>query len=99
VSSRRTIGATPFRGGGDRRRCCWYYLWFPDNGEHGAVDLSESEEALSEFGQSEVARTIPEVYPVQGSPVGETAEVIMLPGLSPDRGTASRQSDAASPFV
>jgi hypothetical protein len=76
----------------DRRRCCWYYLRFPDTGEHGAVYLSASEEVLREFGQSEVARTIPEVYPVQGSPVGETAEAIMLLRLSPDRVTASRQS-------
>jgi hypothetical protein len=82
-----------------KHRHVWYYLWFPDNGEKGAVDLSESEEALSEFGQSEVARTLPEVYPDRGSPGGETAEVIMLLRLSPDRGTASRQSDAASPFV
>jgi hypothetical protein len=58
----------PFGTCGPKHRRVWHYLWFPDNGEHGAVDLSESEEALSEFGQSEVARTIPEVYRSTGRP-------------------------------
>lgn len=60
-----------------------YYLRFPATGEHGAVYLWESEEAMSAFRESELARTIPEAYQVQGVPDIQVAEVVML--LHPDR--------------
>jgi heme-degrading monooxygenase HmoA len=60
-----------------------YYLEFPDTGEHGAVYLWESETAAREFRDSELRRTIPSAYDVQGDPDIRSAEVVML--LRPDR--------------
>ena len=54
-----------------------YYLRFAGTGEHGAVYLWESEAALKEFQESELRRTIPSAYKVQGTPDIQTAELIM----------------------
>ncbi|MGC9445294.1 MAG: 4Fe-4S binding protein [Candidatus Methanospirareceae archaeon] len=59
-----------------------YYLSFPTTGEHGAIYLWESEEALQEFRESELARSIPDVLQIQGTSDVETAEVVMV--LRPD---------------
>lgn len=64
-----------------------YYLRFPETGEHGAVYIWESEEALEAFGRSELAHTIPDVYRVQGSPSGEVAGVVMVLHPSLERAT------------
>jgi heme-degrading monooxygenase HmoA len=53
-----------------------YYLRYA-SGEHGAVCVWNSEAALEAFGRSDLARTIPEAYRVDGDPIGETAEVVM----------------------
>lgn len=55
-----------------------YYLRFPTTGEHGAIYLWESEEALKEFRESELARSIPNVLQIQGTSDVETAEVVMV---------------------
>lgn len=39
--------------------------------------MSEDEEALAHFRQSELYRTIPTAYEVQGNPDVRTAEVVM----------------------
>ena len=54
-----------------------YYLRFAGTNEHGAVYLWESESALKEFQQSELRRTIPSAYQVQGAPDIQTAELVM----------------------
>jgi heme-degrading monooxygenase HmoA len=55
-----------------------YYLRFPETGEHGAVYVWESEEALKEFREGELARSIPETYQVQGASDRTTAEVVLV---------------------
>jgi heme-degrading monooxygenase HmoA len=60
-----------------------YYPRFPSTGEHGAVYLWESEEAMKAFRESDLARTIPKVYQVQGVPDIQVAEVVMV--LHPDQ--------------
>lgn len=62
-----------------------YYLRFPATGEHGAVYVWESREALRAFEESDLARTIPDAYRVEGSPSGEVAEVVMVLHGSLDR--------------
>jgi hypothetical protein len=52
-----------------------YYLRFP-GGEHGAVYLWNSSEAMQAFRESDLARSIPEAYDVQGAPQVEFAEVV-----------------------
>jgi heme-degrading monooxygenase HmoA len=61
-----------------------YYLRFPTTGEYGAVYVWESEEAMKEFRESELGRTISTAYQVQGVADAETAEVVLL--LRPDTG-------------
>jgi len=60
-----------------------YYLRFTETGEHGAVYLWESEEALKAFGESELRRTIPDAYEIQGTSDILAAEVVMV--LHPER--------------
>lgn len=43
-----------------------YYLRFPATGEHGAVYLWDTQEALTRFRQSDLAGSIPEAYQIQG---------------------------------
>lgn len=52
------------------------------SGEHGAVYLWDSAETLRQFRQSDLARTISEVYRVQGTSEIQIAEVVMA--LRPD---------------
>ena len=54
-----------------------YYLQFRDTGEHGAVYVWESEEAMERFRSSDLARSIPEAYSVDGSPEVTIADVAM----------------------
>lgn len=54
-----------------------YYLRFPDTGEYGAVYLWESRAALDEFRSSELFRTIPAAYEVQGKPDVQIGELIL----------------------
>jgi heme-degrading monooxygenase HmoA len=65
-----------------------YYLRFRTTGEHGALYLWESEEALKEFRESELARTIPNAYQIQGASDVVTADVVMVlrPDVIPDKG-------------
>ncbi len=55
-----------------------YYLSFPDSGEHGAVYLWESADALRAFSGSDLARTIPDAYQVDGDPQVEIADVALV---------------------
>ena len=55
-----------------------YYLAFPSTGEHGAVYVWESTQAMQTFRESDLARTIPEAYQVQGAPAVEVAEVSLV---------------------
>ena len=53
-----------------------YYLAYP-SGEHGAVYVWESAEALAEFRRSDLARTIAEAYQVEGDPESEVCDVVL----------------------
>ena len=55
-----------------------YYMRFPATGEYGAVYLWESEDDLQRFRESDLARTIPEAYRVQGDPDVQLAEVVLV---------------------
>jgi heme-degrading monooxygenase HmoA len=52
-----------------------YYLRFP-GGEHGAVYLWESRDAMQAFRESDLARSIPDAYKVQGAPDVQIAEIV-----------------------
>ena len=54
-----------------------YYLAFP-SGEHGAVYVWDSPEAMAAFRTTDLARTIPEAYQVQGQPQVEVADVSLV---------------------
>lgn len=54
------------------------YLRFRETGEFGAVYVWESEEAIARFRESELARTIAEMYEVEGKPHTELAEVALV---------------------
>jgi heme-degrading monooxygenase HmoA len=54
-----------------------YYLRYPETGEHGAVYVWESREALEAFNRSDLGRSISDVYRVGGTRRGETAEVVL----------------------
>jgi heme-degrading monooxygenase HmoA len=54
------------------------YLRFRDSGEFGAVYVWESEEALERFRESELARSIPDAYRVEGAPQAELADVALV---------------------
>ena len=60
-----------------------YYLRFDATKEHGAVYLWDSADDLRQFRESDLARSIPEAYRVQGTPDVQVAEVVMVlhPGL------------------
>jgi heme-degrading monooxygenase HmoA len=59
------------------------YLRFRDTGEFGAVYVWESEEDLERFRESELARTIPTAYQVEGESSLEVADVPLV--VDPDR--------------
>jgi len=75
-----------------------YYLSFPATGEHGAVYLWESGEALQAFRESELARTIPTAYEVQGAPDVQVGEVVLTlhpgggPVTTPGRSAGAREA-------
>jgi hypothetical protein len=52
-----------------------YYLRFPEAGEHGGVYLWASTESFHGFRESELARTIPDAYRVEGPPYVQLADV------------------------
>ena len=56
------------------------YLRYRDTGEHGAVYIWESEEALAQFREMDLARTIPSVYEVDDVPSSEIADVCLVLG-------------------
>lgn len=61
------------------------YLRFQDTGEFGAVYLWDSEEHLRRFRETDLARTIPDAYRVDGAPTFEIADVQLI--VQPDRVT------------
>ncbi len=54
-----------------------YYLKYDGADEYGAVYLWESEAALKEYRESELFRTIPATYQIQGAPDIQIAELVM----------------------
>ena len=54
------------------------YVRFRDSGEFGAVYVWDSEQALMDFRQTELAKTIPEVYKVEQAPSAELADVCLV---------------------
>jgi heme-degrading monooxygenase HmoA len=54
------------------------YLRFRETGEFGAVYVWESEEDLARFRESELARTIPTAYQVEGESSLEIADVPLV---------------------
>ena len=59
------------------------YLRFRDTGEFGAVYVWESEEDLMRFRETDLARTIPDAYQVEGAPSFELADVRLV--VRPER--------------
>jgi heme-degrading monooxygenase HmoA len=59
------------------------YLRFRESGEFGAVYVWDSEEALMRFRETELARTIPDVYQVEQAPRAELADVRLV--IQPQR--------------
>lgn len=56
-----------------------YYLRYPATGEYGAVYVWKSEEAMKEFRDSELGRTISGAYQIQGTldlTIAEVAETL-----------------------
>jgi heme-degrading monooxygenase HmoA len=54
------------------------YLQFRESGEFGAVYVWDSEKALMDFRETELARTIPEAYQVEETPLVELADVCLV---------------------
>ena len=54
-----------------------YYLKYDGTDEYGAVYLWESEAALQQYRESELFRTIPAAYHIQGAPDIQLGEVVM----------------------
>jgi heme-degrading monooxygenase HmoA len=54
------------------------YLRFRETGEHGAVYVWDSEASLARFRESDLARSIPDAYQVEGTPVVELADVSLV---------------------
>jgi heme-degrading monooxygenase HmoA len=54
------------------------YLRFRDTGEFGAVYVWETEEALNRFRKSDLARTIPQAYAIEGAAHTELADVCLV---------------------
>ena len=58
------------------------YLRFRESGEFGAVYVWDSEKALMDFRETELARTIPDAYQVEEAPLVELADVCLV--IQPD---------------
>jgi heme-degrading monooxygenase HmoA len=54
------------------------YLRFRDTGEFGAVYVWASEEDMLRFRETDLARTIPDAYRVEGTPQSEVADVCLV---------------------
>jgi heme-degrading monooxygenase HmoA len=54
------------------------YLRFRESGEFGAVYVWDSEEALLDFRETALARTIPDVYQLEEAPLAELADVCLV---------------------
>jgi len=54
------------------------YLRFRETGESGAVYVWDSEQALMDFRETELARTIPDAYQVEEAPLVELADVCLV---------------------
>lgn len=61
------------------------YLSFPGTGEHGAVYLWETAEAMQAFRASDLARSIPQAYQVQGDPAVDVGQVELVLREEPAR--------------
>jgi heme-degrading monooxygenase HmoA len=61
------------------------YVRFRDTGEFGAVYVWDSDEDLARFRETDLARTIPSAYHVEGAPSVEIADVRLV--VRPDRVT------------
>jgi heme-degrading monooxygenase HmoA len=55
-----------------------FYLRFRGSAEFGAVYVWESEEAFLRFRETDLARTIPLAYSVEGTPSTELADVALI---------------------
>jgi hypothetical protein len=53
-----------------------YYIKDSQTGEHGAIYLWDSMKSIKEFENSELSRTIPEVYKIVGKPGIETLDLV-----------------------
>lgn len=62
------------------------YLVFRETGELGAVYVWDSEEALERFRETELARSIPDAYQVEGATSVEVADVCLV--VRPERAAA-----------
>ena len=54
------------------------YLRFDETGEFGAIYVWDSEKALLDFRETELARTIPDAYQVEEAPLVELADVRLV---------------------
>ncbi|MFN8205382.1 MAG: hypothetical protein U0S48_22735 [Solirubrobacteraceae bacterium] len=54
------------------------YLRYRDTGEHGAAYVWESEQALNDFRESDLGRSIGNAYQVDGGPRSELADVRLV---------------------
>jgi heme-degrading monooxygenase HmoA len=63
------------------------YIREPATGEYGGIYVWEDEDSMREFGESELAGTIPAAYRVEGEPRVEVFEIVSV--LRPERGIAA----------
>ena len=66
-----------------------YYAREPATGDYVGVYLFDSEQALLNYRSSEVARSIPDVYQIEGTPRVETMELLFP--LRPEMAAAPAQ--------
>lgn len=53
------------------------YLRYPDSGEHGAVYVWESQEAIDAFHRSDLGRSIGDTYRIEGEKVVARGDVVL----------------------
>jgi hypothetical protein len=54
------------------------YFKDPETGEYGGLYVWKDEQALAEFRRSELAKSIPEAYRVEGEPRRKTLDVVYV---------------------
>lgn len=64
-----------------------FYVREPETGEYGGIYIWESKEAMEAYRGSELARSIPAAYQVEGVPRIELFELVF-----PLRGSAAREA-------